>query len=71
MKSFLKPLSVTFISSLLFVGTAFAADEKYTEVVVSNGGTLSGKVSFKGAQPPPEKFEFAKFPALSYTRTLT
>ncbi|MBI3358069.1 MAG: carboxypeptidase regulatory-like domain-containing protein [Nitrospirae bacterium] len=59
MSSFTKSIAIASVSSFLCVAAAFAA---YTEAPVTDGGTLSGKVSFKGAQPPPEKFDFAKFP---------
>ncbi len=62
MKLFPKLLSVTVALSFLSVGFASAESETYTTMAVSGGGTLTGKVSFKGAQPAPEKFEFAKFP---------
>lgn len=60
MRSFWGVLSTTFMMGVLLVGTAWA--EPYETAPVANGGVLSGKVSFKGAQPAPEKFEFAKFP---------
>ncbi len=59
MRSFTKSIAIASVSSFLFVAAASAA---YTEAPVADGGTLSGKVSFKGAQPPPEKFPFSKFP---------
>ncbi len=59
MSSFVRGMGVAFVFSFLFVAAGFAA---YTEAPVADGGTLSGRVAFKGAQPPPEKFEFAKFP---------
>ncbi len=60
MKGFTGFVMATF--SFVVVGTAFA----YTEAPVTDGGTVSGKVSFKGAQPAPEKFEFAKFPQAKF-----
>ncbi len=59
MSTFTKSIAIASVSSFLFTVAAFAA---YTEAPVADGGTLSGKVSFKGAQPAPEKFEFSKFP---------
>ncbi len=59
MGQFTKGVGVAFIASVLSVGSAFAV---YTTAPVTDGGTLSGKVAFKGAQPAPEKFEFSKFP---------
>lgn len=34
----------------------------YDEAPVPDGGSITGKVSFKGAVPPPKEFDFAKFP---------
>lgn len=61
MRFYLRQLGVTLVFGFLSVAAAGAA-EKYTAGTVTNGGSLSGKVSFKGAQPAPEKFEFSKFP---------
>ncbi len=34
----------------------------YEEAPVTDGGTITGKVNFKGKAPEPKLFEFAKFP---------
>jgi hypothetical protein len=34
----------------------------YDEAPVPDGGSITGKVMFKGAVPAPKEFEFAKFP---------
>ena len=34
----------------------------YEEIAVTDGGSIKGKVSFKGTAPEPKSFEFAKFP---------
>ena len=39
-----------------------AAPKKYEEAPVSDGGTVSGKVTFKGTPPPPKLHELSKFP---------
>src|SRR3989304_7627307 len=39
-----------------------AARAEYAEAPVADGGTLTGKVTFKGAVPAPKTFDFAKFP---------
>src|SRR3989304_8180472 len=39
-----------------------AARAEYAEAPVADGGTLTGKVMFKGAVPAPKTFDFAKFP---------
>ena len=44
--------------SFLSLPVAFA----YEEAPVSGGGSVSGKISFKGTPPEPKLFEFAKFP---------
>ncbi|MFZ5861992.1 MAG: hypothetical protein ACOYXR_03980 [Nitrospirota bacterium] len=38
------------------------AKAEYTEAPVADGGTVSGKISFKGAAPGPKTAAFAKFP---------
>jgi hypothetical protein len=38
------------------------AKAEYTEAPVADGGTVSGKIVFKGAVPPPKLSAFAKFP---------
>lgn len=48
--------------SVLAGAPAFA----YDEAPVANGGTVSGKVTFKGAVPAPKTFELAKFPQPKY-----
>lgn len=47
---------------LLSMPVLAGAAEKYKEVPVSNGGTISGKINFKGTPPPPKEFDLAKFP---------
>ncbi|MEK7748294.1 MAG: carboxypeptidase-like regulatory domain-containing protein [Nitrospirota bacterium] len=63
MNLFSKSFAIASIVSFSFVTAASAA---YTGGAVTDGSTLSGKVSFKGAQPPAEKFEFAKFPQAKF-----
>lgn len=55
----------------LVLGAAlFAAgadwSEAYETVPVTNGGTLQGKVMFKGTPPPPKVFELWRFPDKSF-----
>ena len=40
----------------------YTGAQAYEEAPVSDGATLSGKVTFKGTPPPPKTFELAKFP---------
>lgn len=48
------------IGMIGFVG--ISAVSAYEEAPVPDGGTVAGKVSFKGSVPEPKSFEFAKFP---------
>lgn len=59
-------LGITLAIGFLSTTLVFA---KYTEGSVSNGGTISGKVSFKGAQPAPKEFGLAKFPQPEFCGT--
>ncbi len=52
-------LGLSLAVGLLSTPLAFA---KYTEGAVSGGGTISGKVAFKGAQPAAKEFPIGKFP---------
>lgn len=47
-------------AALLAAGVDWA--EAYETVSVTNGGTLQGKVLFKGTPPPPKVFELWRFP---------
>jgi len=52
---------------LLWVGSLGADEgEAYKEAPVASGGTISGKIMFKGTPPPPKEFELAKFPQPTY-----
>jgi hypothetical protein len=50
----------------LLAGSPTMAQEEggggYQEAAVADGGTVSGKVTFKGTAPAPKTFELAKFP---------
>ena len=52
--------------SLMGASIASAAKKKYEEGPVADGGTVSGKISFKGAVPEPKLFEFGKFPNAAF-----
>jgi len=52
-------LGITLAYSAMSATLVFAG---YAEGPVSGGGTISGKVSFKGAQPAPKDFPIGKFP---------
>jgi hypothetical protein len=41
---------------------SFKVANAYEEAPVSGGGSVSGKITFKGTPPPPKSFDFAKFP---------
>jgi len=63
MNRFVRLFGTTVAVSLLSATFAFA---EYTEAPVSGGGTISGKVSFKGTPPPPQKFDLTKFPQAKF-----
>jgi hypothetical protein len=42
---------------------AAAARAEYTETTVTNGGTVTGRVSYDGTPPPPEKVTITQDPA--------
>lgn len=63
MNKFSKVLGVTLALGLMSA-PAFAA--KYSEGPVSNGGTISGKISFKGDQPAPVEFKLGGFPQAEF-----
>jgi len=42
---------------------ATVARAEYTETAVTNGGTISGRVSYDGTPPPPEKVTITQDPA--------
>ena len=50
------------VVGVVALAAASVAKAEYAEVPVADGGTLTGKVMFKGAVPAPKIFEFAKFP---------
>ncbi len=57
-------LSFALVVAIGFLGATLST--AYEEIPVSNGGTVSGKVTFKGTPPPPKLFELAKFPNASF-----
>lgn len=64
MNRFVRLFGTTVAVSLLSATFVFAAS--YSEAPVSGGGTVTGKVTFKGPQPPPEMFDLAKFPQAEF-----
>jgi hypothetical protein len=50
------------VVGIVALATVSAARAEYAEAPVADGGTLTGKVMFKGAVPAPKTFDFAKFP---------
>ncbi len=38
----------------------------YKEAPVADGGTVTGKITFKGAPPPPKTFDLSKFPQTTF-----
>ncbi len=57
---------IAFFGVIGLIGTAVAfADEEapgYAGGAVSDGGSIAGKITFKGATPEPKKFDLKKFP---------
>jgi len=54
-----------FLGIALFAAVSFLSSpvaKAYEEAPVSGGGSVSGKITFKGTPPEPKTFEFAKFP---------
>lgn len=51
--------------AVLFVALSVAsfARAQYTEAAVTNGGTITGRVSYDGTPPPPEKVTITQDPA--------
>jgi hypothetical protein len=45
---------------------SFQVANAYEEAPVSGGGSISGKISFKGTPPPPKSFDLAKFPQATF-----
>jgi hypothetical protein len=45
---------------------ASIASADYTEMAVTDGATLTGKVTFKGTPPPAKEFSLAKFPQAKF-----
>lgn len=64
MSKFFKVFGVTLAIGFLSSTVVFAA--KYSEGPVSGGGTISGKVSFNGAQPAPVEFKLGGFPQAEF-----
>ncbi len=59
MGKFLRILGITLVGVALSSTHVLA---NYAEAPVTDGGSIAGKVTFKGAQPPPATFAFSKFP---------
>lgn len=64
MSKLFKLIGLSIAYSMLSATLVFAA--AYSEGSVSNGGSISGKVSFKGAQPAPKEFGLAQFPQAEF-----
>lgn len=57
---------VALLGAVALLGTSIAVAQEegggYTGGAVSGGGSVSGKVTFKGTRPEPKKFDLKKFP---------
>ena len=52
-----------FMSSMAFIEIPQSkAQERYREITVEDGGTLSGQIKFNGTVPKPKKFRLRHFP---------
>ncbi|HET6464657.1 MAG TPA: DUF2012 domain-containing protein [Nitrospiria bacterium] len=58
MKGFI--VAIVMAAAVGLIGAPLAS--AYEEAPVPDGGTITGKVTFKGAVPAPKEFDFAKFP---------
>lgn len=58
--------AIGFLGLIIASAQEAAAPKKYEEIPVSDGGTVSGKVTFKGTPPAPKLFELSKFPQASF-----
>jgi hypothetical protein len=58
MKGFIAAIVIAGMVGLIGAPIASA----YEEAPVPDGGSITGKVSFKGTVPAPKEFDFAKFP---------
>ena len=72
-KFLLLGFAITGIVSLLGapIASAQKAKVKYEEVAVSDGGTVSGKIMFKGTVPEPKVHELAKFPNTKFCAVIS
>jgi hypothetical protein len=70
MKRFALSFVLAGAMSFLGMGIVSAQDaeapKKYEEAAVSDGGTVSGKVTFKGTPPAPKLHELSKFPQAAF-----
>jgi hypothetical protein len=62
MQGFGKKVALATMLTAMLGMSAFA----YDEAPVANGGTVSGKVTFKGTAPAPKSFDLEKFPQPKY-----
>src|SRR5262245_30566443 len=57
-------MAVALFAAISLLGLQVA--NAYEEAPVSGGGSVSGKITFKGTAPPPKSFDFAKFPQATF-----
>ena len=63
MRQFSTACALVGVAGLLFATPLWADEEGgYKEAPVADGGSISGKITFKGTPPPPKTFDLAKFP---------
>ncbi|MBI5197738.1 MAG: carboxypeptidase regulatory-like domain-containing protein [Nitrospirae bacterium] len=61
-------LTVMGVASIFMVAIPMSIAD-YAEVPVSDGGTLNGKITFKGSPPPAKEFLLSKFPQSKFCGT--
>jgi hypothetical protein len=66
MQRFGKGLVMATVLSAMIALPAFG----YEEAPVANGGSVSGKITFKGAVPAPKEFDLGKFPQPKFCGTV-
>ena len=75
MRRFMMGFALLGAIGLLGLPVAFAQEEGggggYQEAPVPEGGTITGKIMFKGTVPPAKTFELAKFPNAGFCAKLS
>jgi hypothetical protein len=62
-------IGLFFCAKIALPGLSFASE--YKEIPVSNGGTISGKVTLKGEVPPSRAFPLVLYPFATYCKKIS